>query len=94
MVYEEALMSEPIPGPGVLSRAEEWLQEHIAPDLAKVKADVARVKALAPELKTIAHLVITLAEADPGIPPEVVADAEKAAQVIAEIATELAATGM
>lgn len=87
-------MTETPPEPGVLKHAEQWLQDHLAPDLARLKADLAKVKALAPELKTLADLVVTLAEADPGIPPEIVADAEKAAKAIAEIAAELAATGM
>ena len=59
-----------------------------------IDADVAKIKALAPELQKVADLALTLARTVPGISPEVVADAEKAAEVIAEIAGELAAAGM
>ena len=82
------------PEPGILARAEDWVRDHLAPDLAAVKADVAKIKALAPELQKVADLALTLARTVPGISPEVVADAEKAAEVIAGIAGELAAAGM
>ena len=82
------------PDPGVITRAEHWVAEHVTPDLVKVKADVAKVKELLPGLETIASIVVTLAKADPGIPPEVITDVEGAAEIVARVVTELAAAGM
>ena len=92
-------MSEPTPEtpePGILSRAEKWVEEHVAPDLAKVKADAERFREVLPELAKIANMVAALAKAVPPYAPEaaLVADVVKAAEVIAEIAGELAAGGM
>ena len=82
------------PDPGIITRAENWVQEHIAPDVARVKADVDHIKELAPALEKIASIVVTLAKADPGIPPEVITDVEGAAEIVARVVTELAAAGM
>ena len=87
-------MPEPQPEPGVLKRAEEWVSEHVAPDLAAVKGDVDRFREILPPLATLADLAVTLAKADPGIPPQILADAVEAAEVVARIAAELAASGM
>ncbi len=87
-------MTESPPEPGVLHRAEEWVQEHVAPDLAAVKGDVERFREVLPHLATLADLAVTLAKADPGIPPQIHAEAEEAAEVVARIAAELAASGM
>ena len=87
-------MTETPPEPGVRARAEEWLQDHLAPDLATLKADVGRFRELIPELSKLAGAVADLAKADPGIPPQIVAEVEEAAEVVARIAGELAAGGM
>ena len=57
--------------------------------------DVAeKVREAAPALEKIASVVTQMAKADPGLSPEIVADVEEAATVVARIAAELAAAGM
>ena len=94
MVFEEGIMTEPPADPGVLHRAEEWVRDHVAPDVSALKADAERFREVLPHLATLADLAVTLAKADPGIPPQILAEAEEAAEVVARIAAELAASGM
>lgn len=96
-------MTTPTPDPapaheGFLGHVRDWFERDIAPEITVLKADLAKVKALAPELSSIASTVEALAKAaDPAAAPEIaalVADAEKAAVVIARIAAELGAAGL
>jgi len=81
--------------PGIAAHIEHWLQQHVAPDITRLKADVSKVRALLPELQVLANTVVTLAKASDVPEVAVIAeDAVKAAEVIAEIATALAAAGM
>lgn len=98
-------MSEPTPAPapapdheGFLSHVRAWFERDILPEIDAVKADLGKVRELAPELANVANTLEALVKAiAPSAGPEVaalIADAEKAAAVIARIAAELAAAGM
>lgn len=83
---------------GLAAHFRAWFERDVLPEIESVKGDVAKVRALAPELSTVANTVEALVKAlAPGAAPEVaalVADAERAAAVIARIAGELTAAGM
>ena len=91
-------MSHAAPDPGMVARAEHWLEEHVAPEIDDLRDVAAKVRTLAPALVTIANLAVKLAEAaDPAAAPEValLADgAKEAAQVIEAIAAALSADRM
>lgn len=79
---------------GILAHIRAFFERDVEPDLNDLKADAARVRELAPALAKIAATVAELAKADPGLAPVIVADVEEAAEVVARIAGEFAASGM
>ncbi len=96
---------EPVPVPepegAPLTHFEAWVSRHLAPDIAdiRIKAEnaiiaVRKVQELAPALEKLASLAVTIAKADPGISPAILADAEEAAGVVARVAPELVALGL
>lgn len=80
--------------PEIPGHIAAWIEKHIAPDIERVKADIDRIRELAPGLQTVANLVVTLAKADPGISPAIVAGAEEAAEIVARAVAELGAAGL
>jgi hypothetical protein len=79
---------------GILAHIRQFFERNIEPDLEDLKADVAKVRELAPALAKIAATVTELAKADPGLAPVIVADVEEAAEIVAKVAAEFAASGM
>ena len=88
----------PEPAPGFLGHVRAFFEKDVLPEINAVKADVGKVRELAPELASVATTLEALVKAlAPSAAPEVaalVADAEKAAAVIARIAGEMSAAGM
>ena len=80
---------------GLMAHVRSWFAREVEPDIIKLKADVSKVRTLIPELQILANTVVTLAKAS-DVPEvtEIAEDAVKAAEVIAEIATALAAAGL
>ena len=88
-------MSHAAADPGFLGHIRAFFERDVEPDIIKLKADVSKVRALLPELQVLANTVVTLAKASDVPEVAVIAeDAVKAGEVIAEIATALAATGL
>ena len=90
-------MSSPAPehvSPGLLAHVlvhvREWFAQDVAPDLAEARKVAGLVREAAPHLKTLADLAVTLAKADPGLSPEIVAGAEEAAEAVGQVAAALA----
>ena len=80
-----------------LTHARAWFARDVEPEMDDLKAVAAKVRELTPELARIANAVAVLAKAVPaGTPGDaaLIADAVKAAEVVARIAAEIAASGM
>lgn len=88
----------PVDNTGILDRflshVRSWFERDVKPDIDDLKSGMAKVKELLPGLQTIANLAVTLAKADPGISPGLVADAEEAAEIVARAVAELGAAGV
>lgn len=93
-------MSEPVPeapAPGFLGHIERWVQEHVAPELATIKADGERLirfaEAHAANAQSLANVVLTAVKlidpADAAAAAALIAEAERVAAEADRIAHEI-----
>lgn len=88
---------EPVTHPGFIAHIEQWVREHVVPELEAIRADAQKAVTALPAalagIEKLAGIVTTLAKlVDPAAGPEIaalVAEAERIAEEVTQVAEEV-----